>query len=94
MGNSAFYGQICIICNFFVQTDCPRSCINNKHALLSLVLGCLAKSCIMEGNIHVFNHIQGSHFSGDTKLHVFYRLFPGEIMKSQVNLALNHCLCC
>ncbi len=34
-------------------------------------------------------HFQGSHFSGDTKFHVFSRLFPGKAMKSQVNLTLN-----
>ncbi len=34
--------------------------------------------------------VQGSHFSGDMKFHVFSRLFPVKAMKSQVNLASNH----
>ncbi len=36
---------------------------------------------------------QGSHFSGDTKFNYFPGYFQVNDMKSQVNLALNQCLC-
>ncbi len=37
------------------------------------------KSCLCRVQIHAYDSwIQGSHFSCDTKFHVFSRLFPGK----------------
>ncbi len=42
---------------------------------------------------HALQPYQASHFSGDTKFHVFSGYFQVNAMKSQDNLALNQCLC-